>query len=36
MDTIEIGDEIPLDIFQNVKKNIWDLLYLVEFDDKNI
>ena len=36
MDTIDIGDEIPLDIFQNVKKNIWDLLYLVEFDDKNI
>lgn len=36
MDTIEIGDEIPLDIFEKVKKNIWDLLYLVEFDDKNI
>ena len=36
MDTIEIGDEIPFNIFENVKKNIWDLLSLVEFDDKNI
>lgn len=36
MDTIEIGDEIPLDIFENVKKNIWKLLYLVDFEDKDI
>ena len=35
IEEIDIGNEMPLDMYENIKKNIDSFLYLINVEDKN-